>query len=227
MFWWNSHVNSRFSADSSHATLVLVWPEYESWWNSHANSRLSTLVQLLFSSDRSMGVDETPLQTLACQLSGKLSFLSSHLFPVPVWVEHESWWKSQVNFRLSTLIYFLFPSDLGMRVDESLVQTLACQLSFITCSRLSWAGELMKVSGKLSLVNSHLLPVPVWLEHERFPSLSLPNSPRLPCAFDRGLISFSLSQALGILRELYFFCIAGRRHRCSATRSTQRTPWPR
>ena len=37
--------------------------------NSLANSRLSTLMQLLFSFDQDMRVDETHLQTLACQLS--------------------------------------------------------------------------------------------------------------------------------------------------------------
>ena len=51
--WENSHVNSRLSS------LVLVWSSNQCWENSHVNSFLSTLMQLLFSFDQAMNVEET------------------------------------------------------------------------------------------------------------------------------------------------------------------------
>ena len=85
------------------------------------NFRLSTLMQLLFSFDQDTRVDETLMQTLACQLScNSCSRLTK-----------------------------------DTRVDETLMPTLACQLSCNSCSRLTRSRELMKLSCKLSLVNSH------------------------------------------------------------------------
>ena len=55
----------KLSLVNSHITLVLVCSGHENWRNSHVNSRLSTLMQLLFSRDQDMRVDET----LVCQLS--------------------------------------------------------------------------------------------------------------------------------------------------------------
>ena len=109
---------------------------------THANSRLSTLMQLFFS-----------MQTLACQLScNSCSRLT----------RTESWWNSHVNSRLSTLTQLFFSFDQDTRVDETLMQALACQLSCNSCSRLTRTRELMKLSCKLSLVNSHVTLVLVW-----------------------------------------------------------------
>jgi hypothetical protein len=46
--WELRKIWCKLSLLNSHATLVLVWPGYESWENSQANSRFSTLMQLLF-----------------------------------------------------------------------------------------------------------------------------------------------------------------------------------
>jgi hypothetical protein len=88
------------------ATLVLVWPGHESWENSHTHSRFSTLMQLLFSFDQDMRAEKTVMQTLASQLSCKLSLLelNSHATLVLVWPGHESWENSNTNSRFSTRI---------------------------------------------------------------------------------------------------------------------------
>ena len=118
--------------------------------NSHAT--------LVLAFDQDMRVDETLLQTLACQLSCnscsrltktwelmklscKLSLVNSHATLVLVWPGHESWWNSHANSRLSTLMQLLF-------------------------SHLTRTRELMKLSCKLSLVNSHATLVLVWPGHE-------------------------------------------------------------
>jgi hypothetical protein len=49
------------------------------------------------------------------------------------------------------------PAPLGMRVEKTLTQTLASQLSCNSCSRLTGAWELRKLTHKLSLLNSHQL----------------------------------------------------------------------
>jgi hypothetical protein len=60
------------------------------------------------------------------------------------------------NRRLSTLMQLLFSIDRCMRVEKTLImQTLACQLSCNSCSRLIKQWKLRKLSCKLSLVNSH------------------------------------------------------------------------
>jgi hypothetical protein len=51
----------------------------------------------------------------------------------------------------------LFSFDRGMRVEKTLMQTLASQLSCNSCSRLIGARELGKLSCKLSLLSSHQL----------------------------------------------------------------------
>jgi hypothetical protein len=70
--WELRKLSCQLSLINSHATLVLVWSKHESWENFHANSHLSTLMQLLFSFDRSMRVEKTFMQTLAYQLSSTL-----------------------------------------------------------------------------------------------------------------------------------------------------------
>jgi hypothetical protein len=51
----------------------------------------------------------------------------------------------------------LFSFDRGTRVEKTLMQTLASQLSCNSCSRLTGAWELRKFWCKLSLLNSHQL----------------------------------------------------------------------
>jgi hypothetical protein len=136
-------------------------------------------MQLLFSFDQGMKVEKTLMQTLASQLSCnscsrltgawelrklwcKLSLLNSHATLVLVWPGHESWENSQANSRFSTLMQLLFSFDQGMKVEKTLMQTLASQLSCNSCSRLTRTWELRKLSSKLSLLNSHATLVLVW-----------------------------------------------------------------
>ena len=49
----------------------------------------------------------------------------------------------------------LFSFDQDMRVEKTLIQTLASRLSCNSCSRLKRTLELKKVLYKLSLLNSH------------------------------------------------------------------------
>ena len=62
----------------------------------------------------------------------------------------------------ATLVLF----DQGTRVDETLMQTLARQLPCNSCSRLTRTWELIKLSCKLWLANSHATLVLVWPGHE-------------------------------------------------------------
>jgi hypothetical protein len=57
----------------------------------------------------------------------------------------------------SHLMQLLLSCDRGIRVEKTLMQTLASQLSCDSCSRLTGAWELRKLSCKLSLLNSHQL----------------------------------------------------------------------
>ena len=58
----------------------------------------------------------------------------------------------------STLMQLLFSFDQRTRVEKTLMQTLnSHQLSCNFCSRLARTRELIKLSCKLSLVNSHQL----------------------------------------------------------------------
>jgi hypothetical protein len=79
------------------------------------------------------------------KLLSKLSLLNSHATLVLVWPGHENW--------------------------ETLMETLASQLlstliSCNSCSLLTWAWELRKLSCKLSLLNSHATLVLVRLGYE-------------------------------------------------------------
>jgi hypothetical protein len=56
----------------------------------------------------------------------------------------------------------LFSFDQAMKVEKTLIETLACQLSCNSCSRLIKQWKLRKLSCKLSLVNSHATLVLVW-----------------------------------------------------------------
>ena len=115
--------------------LFRIWPEHESWELSHTNSRLSTLL------------------------------INSHATLVLVWPGHESWENFHTNSRLSTLInsqYNSFSFDKDMRVEKSLIQTLAYQLSSSTLNTtllLVWPGheswENFHTNSRLStLINS-------------------------------------------------------------------------
>jgi hypothetical protein len=119
------------------------------------------------------------------------TLINSHATLVLVWPGHESWENSHANSRFSTLMQLLFSFDRDMRVEKTLTQTLASQLSSTlmqllfsfdrgrrvektpmqtlasqlscnSCSRLTGAGELRKLSCKLSLLNSHATLVLVW-----------------------------------------------------------------
>ena len=103
------------------------------------------------------------------KLSCKFSLVNSYRLLstlVLVWQGHGSCWNSHANSCLSTLMQLLFLFDQDTRVDETLMQTLACQLSCNSCSRLTRTRELMKLPCKLSLVNSHATLVLVWPRHE-------------------------------------------------------------
>jgi hypothetical protein len=66
--------------------------------------------------------------------------------------------NSHANSRFSTLMQLLFSFDQGMmRVEKTLMQTLASQLSCNSCSHLTGPWELRELSCKLSLLNSHQL----------------------------------------------------------------------
>ena len=127
------------------------WLGHESWENlmqTLASQLSSTHMQLLFSFDHEdMRVEKTLMQTLASQLSCnscsrltrawelrklscKLSLLNSHATLVLVWPGHESWENSHANSCFSTLMQLLFSFDQGMRVEKTLMQTLASQLSW-------------------------------------------------------------------------------------------------
>ena len=81
----------------------------------------------------------------------------------------------------STLMQLLFSFDWDTRVEKTLMQTLACQLSCNSCSRLTGTRELRKLSCKLSLVNSHQLSWKLSLvnSHQLSWKLSLVNSHQL------------------------------------------------
>ena len=113
---------------NSHATLVLVWPGHESWENSHANSRFSTLINSHANSRFSTLINSHAnscshltgaweLRKLSC----KLSLLNSH----------------QLSCKL------LFSFDRAMRVEKTLMQTLASQLSSTLMQTLVliWPGH--------------------------------------------------------------------------------------
>ena len=78
-----------------------------------------------------------------------------------VWPGHESWRKSHVNSRLSTLACQLSLVQLSCNscsrlsrtwelTKVSCLQTLACQLSCNSCSRLTKTWKFMELSCKLS-----------------------------------------------------------------------------
>ena len=102
-------------------------------------------------------------------------YFNSHATLVLViWPGHENWENSHSNSRFSTLMQLLFSCcsfDRGTRIEKTLMQTLASQLSCNSCSRLTEAWELRKLSCKLSLLNSHQLSC----------KLSLLNSHQLSC----------------------------------------------
>jgi hypothetical protein len=133
-------------------------------------------MQLLFSFDQAIKVEKTLMWTLACQLSCnscsrlikqwklrklscKLSLLNSHATLVLVWSSNESWENSHVNSRFSTLMQLLFSFDQAMKVEKTLMQTLASQLSCNSCSRLIKQWKLRKLSWKLSWNNGLFLIV--------------------------------------------------------------------
>ena len=162
--WELMKLSCKLSLVNSHATLVLVWP-FDFFMRVD-----ETLMQLFFSFVQDTRIDETLMQTLACQLScNSCSRLT------------RTWELMKLSCKLSlvaTVVQLLFSFDQDMRVDETLMQTLACgnsratlvlicqdmrvdetlmqtlacQLSCNSCSRLPRTRELMKLSCKLSLV---------------------------------------------------------------------------
>jgi hypothetical protein len=64
-------------------------------------------------------------------------------------------WLSVFQSKSGTLMQLSF--NRGTRVEKTLMQTLTSQLSCNSCSRLTGAQELRKLSCKLSLLNSHQL----------------------------------------------------------------------
>jgi hypothetical protein len=60
----------------------------------------------------------------------------------------------------------LFSFDRGIKVEKTLMQTLASQLSCKFCSRLTGTSKLRKLSCKLSLLNSRASFVLVWPGHQ-------------------------------------------------------------
>jgi hypothetical protein len=77
------------------------------------------------------------------------------------------WTRVVISSQLSsTLMQLLFSFDRGMRVEKTLMQTLASQLSCNSCSRLTEVWELRKLWCKLSLLNSRATLVLVWPRQE-------------------------------------------------------------
>ena len=120
------------------------------------NSRLSTLVmQLLFSFDQDMRGEKTLIQTLASQLS-----YNSCSRLIRTWKSRELPYKlsllnfhSHTNSRFSTLINShaipLFSFDQDMRVEKTLIQTFACQLSSTLVQPLSSFDQDLRVEKTL------------------------------------------------------------------------------
>ena len=153
----------------------------ESWLDSHVNSRLSALVQLLFSFDHrtskliklscklSLGNSVScnscscltrtrELMKLSCKLACQLSCNSCSRLTT-TWRLMKLSCKFSLVVNSHATLVLVWP---GHEVDETLKQTLACQLSCNSCSRVTRAWELMKLPCKLSLVNSHVTLVLVW-----------------------------------------------------------------
>jgi hypothetical protein len=109
---------------------------------------------------------------LAAQLSSTLMDGSAHHYFELVHI------LMTVQWDRSTIMQLLFSFDSGIRVEKTLMQTLASQrlsltlMQLYSCSRLTAAWELRKLSCKLSLLNgSHQLAhattlVLVWQRHE-------------------------------------------------------------
>ena len=95
----------------------------------------STLMQFLFSFDQDMRFEKTLIQTLASQLSYKLSLLNSH--QLLFWFDQDMRFE-KLSYKLSLLnshqLLFSFDQDMG--VEKTLIQTLAYEhpltLSFRT-----------------------------------------------------------------------------------------------
>ena len=90
------------------------------------------------------------------------------------------------NSRFLTLMQLLFSFDKNMKVEKTLIRTLASHLSYNSCSRLIRTWKLRKLSHKLWLLSSHTTLVLVWLEHDgwanfernsRFSTRTLPSKP--------------------------------------------------
>ena len=109
-----------------------------------------------------------PTKTLIRKLTGvELDDCIEIHKPTGEQVYAQSWCNFHATLACqSSFMQLLFSFDQDMRVDETLMQTLACQLSCNSCSRLTRTRELMKLSCKLSLVNSRTTLVLVWPGHE-------------------------------------------------------------
>ena len=142
--WENSHTNSRLSTlINFHATPVRVWPGHESWENSHTNSRLSTLINSCSRLTRTWKLRK---------LSYKLSLVNSHqlLFSLT-----RTWELRKFSYKLSLFNshQLLFSFDQDMRIEKTLIQTLACQLSSTLMQLLFSFDQDMRV--EKTLIQTH------------------------------------------------------------------------
>ena len=150
----------------------------------------SAPIQLLFSFDQDIGVAKTFTQILASQLSSlscnscspltrtwelrklrnKLSLFNSYHLSYNSCSRLTTGELRKFSYKLSLtnssiFMQLLFSFDQDMRVDKTLIQILACQLSCNSCSCMSRTRELRKLSYKLSLLSCHQLSsryVPSW-----------------------------------------------------------------
>jgi hypothetical protein len=166
--WWELQLSLAF-----HSSTLINFELHgsnidESFCYTRGNIQ-STLTQLLFSFDQGMRVEKTLMQTLASQLSSTLIQL---LFSFDRGMKVEKTLMQTLASQLSsTLMQLLFSFDRDMRVEKTHMQTLASKLSSTlvvscnSCSRLTGAWKLRKLSCKLSLLNSHVTLVLVWPGH--------------------------------------------------------------
>jgi hypothetical protein len=120
-------------------------------------SKCTILCWQAFMTNRNRGSDWKPLATGG--ISSQLSStLMQLLFSFYRGMRVEKTLMQTLASQLSsTLMQLLFSFDRDMRVEKTLMQTLASQLSCNSCSRLTGAWELRKLWCKLSLLNSHQL----------------------------------------------------------------------
>jgi hypothetical protein len=103
------------------------------------------------------------------------TLINSHVTLALVWPGHDSWENSHANSRFSTLMQLLFSFDRGTRIEKTLMQTLASQLSLVN-SRFStltnvWAG-LTTINYLLAVIDYNRNNKHVWAEEHKDVTLS-------------------------------------------------------